>query len=167
MAYQVDPFKQYLKITAALDPLKSYREMTAALDPLKSCREMTAALDPLKQYREMTDRLTRGAILSSTRGVKTAVSEPFDEILTSFEAILEEDASALEEPVSRWLTQLPPLAQRRLCLLALAALWAITDALDSFAVVNPPIHLDKVVAALLAIAACLNEQLGEPPTGDS
>ena len=50
--------------------------------------------------------------------------------------------------------------------MALAALWAITDLLDSFATVSEPAHLDKVIVALLAIATFLSEKLGEPPARD-
>lgn len=115
----------------------------------------------------MTERLTRSAIMSWSRGAETAVGAPLGDILTDFETALQDDSAAEVEPISRWLRQLPPLAQRRLFLLALAALWAITDAVDSFAEVSPPAHLDEVVIALLAIVSFLNEKIGEAPTGAS
>ncbi|MGO9904110.1 MAG: hypothetical protein ACLP4R_10965 [Solirubrobacteraceae bacterium] len=161
-----DPAKALLEMQAA-DPAKALREIQAA-DPAKALREMTAALDPLKEFREMTGRLTRSAILDWTREVASAVSEPSDEILADFEATLNDGSPVEAEPVSQWLTQLPPLAlaQRRLFLLALAGLWVLTDVLDPFAGVSQPAHLDKVLAALLAIATFLNELIGESSPSD-
>ncbi len=154
-------------MTYAFDPLKQHREMMAALDPLKQHREMMAALDPLKHYRNMTERLTRSAVRSWTRAAGTAVGDPLDDILTEFETSLRDDSAAEAEPLSGWLGQRPILAQRRLFLLAVAALWAITDSVDSFAEVSLPAHLDKVILALLAIAIYLNEKIGETPTTGS
>jgi hypothetical protein len=69
----------------------------------------------------------------------------------------------MDDHVSQWLETLPELAQRRLFLLALAALWAVTDWANSFAQVTPPVHLNKLIIALLAVATFLNEKLGDPP----
>jgi cell envelope opacity-associated protein A len=103
-----DPAKALRELQAA-DPAKAPREMQAA-DPANALWETTAALDPLKEFREMTGRLTRSAILDWTREVASAVSEPSDEILADFEATLDDGSPVEAEPVSQWLTQLPPLA---------------------------------------------------------
>jgi hypothetical protein len=148
-----------------LDRFEDIREMNRRLDPFKDIREMTAALDVFKAYRELTDRLTRSAVLSVTHRV-AAASGSVEDILTDVNADLEDGSSLDVEPLSQWLALFPPLAQRRLFLLALTALWAIDDAVDSFAGLSQPDHLDKVIVALLAIATFLSESLGEPPPSD-
>jgi hypothetical protein len=174
----LDPFKEIRAMTAALDPFKDIREMNRRLDafreirgmaeipdPFKDIREMTAALRPFRAYRELTDRLTVSAVLSVSQ-TAAAASGSLADILAGVNASVEAETSEEEEPLSEWLALLPTLAQRRLLLLALGALWAITDALDSMAGVAQPAHLDKVIIALLAIATFLSEAVGEPPTRD-
>ncbi len=164
MSAALDAFKDIQRTSAAVDALKKIQRAPAALDMIRDIQRMSAALDAFKGYREMAAWLTRGAVQGWARDVRPAVHEPLDEILEDFDAALADDSSTAEAPIAPWLSELPPLAQRRLFLLALAALWAISDALDSFAGVTPPAHLDKLVVALLAIATLLNEWIGEPPS---
>ena len=148
----MDPMKSYREAFAVMDPMKSYREAFAVMDPMKSYREALSSLDTLRGFRELTGDLDRGTVADWSRELSSTAGEPLREVLTDLEATLEGDEPAIGEPLSGWLEKLPSLAQRRLFLLALAALWALADACDSFAHLDPPAHLDKVIIALLAIA---------------
>ena len=163
MSHQHDPSEHFRELAAAFDTSKQMRELAAAFDTSKQMWELGAAFDTSKQMRELGAQLTRTAILGWTREV-AGVATGAVNALTDLEAVLQEDPSAQEDPISPWLTDLPQLAQRRLFLLVLAALWAVLDVVNSFAGVTPPAHLDKLIIGLLAIATVLNETIGDPPS---
>ena len=167
MAAAFDVSKQMRDMAAAFDVSKQMREMAAAFDVSKQMRDAAAALDTTKQLRDLAAQLTRTQVLRWTHGVATAASGPIDDALTDLAASLADGTSSQDDGIPGWLFELPQLAQRRLFLLVLGALWAMTDAFNSFAGVTPPAHLDKLIIALLATVTVLNETIGDPPSNGS
>ena len=142
LAAALDTTKQMRELAAAFDVSKQMRDMAAAFDVSKQMRDAAAALDTTKQLRDLAAQLTRTQVLRWTHGVATAASGPIDDALTDLAASLADGTSSQDDGIPGWLFELPQLAQRRLFLLVLGALWAMTDAFNSFAGVTPPAHLD-------------------------
>jgi hypothetical protein len=150
-----------------LDSSRDFHDLAAGIDVSQQMREIAAGIDVSQQMRDIADQLTRTQVLGWTHGVAAAASGPINDALTDLAASLEDGTSLQDEPIPQWLSELPQLAQRRLCLLALGALWAMTDAINAFAGVTSPAHLDKLILALLAIVTLLNEKIGDPPSSGS
>jgi hypothetical protein len=128
-----------------------------------------AALAATRPTVDLLDSL--GVSVASLRHLTRAAHEKVggtdDELLDEFGSILADDDETSTESVIDWLILLSPISQRRAMLLGISALWAVVDAVDAVAGVTQPAHIDKVIVALLAVAAFLSEWIElHSPDGD-
>ena len=148
-----------------VDVSAELRTLAVGTDFSTEIRQALSTLDIAAQYRDLTDRLTRSLGVDWTRIAVGLVDPPLTDALAEVAGSLEDGSATDEgETVSRWLADLPPQPQRRLLLMVINVLALLLNTADAFANVNPPAHLERVIALLLGIAFVLNELVGDSPS---
>jgi hypothetical protein len=137
------------RVTLDPETMKRLQEASRiTLDPEVFSRARASLSIPLSQLRS----LSAGVALELDQGS----SDP----VTRFAGALLEEPE--RELASEWLAALGTTRQRRLLLLALAAITAVLDAVDAETNVQPPAHLILIIYALISVAVLLNEAIDRP-----
>jgi len=172
--------------TAGIDADAVQRAVEAATGNAKATDAVQRVLDSVQLSAEYAERLVRiraSAVrrrrlpiaglswhddLQATLAVPTdsiralnALADADDGPLAEFDEVLaEDDPGAGSTLLSDLLQSLPTLAQRRLMLLALAAIAQVGSVFDTVAGIDQPAHLHMIVGTLWTIAMFLNELSG-------
>jgi hypothetical protein len=165
---------QSVLTAGALDPLARWREVSAGLYKPAGVNSIAAAVDPWKNVRSVmatADIQNVSSVMIDWPQLQAALAIPTNELfdltalaiegaqepLTDLKEAVEQDA-APDAPrlLSDWLLWLPTGAQARLAILALAAMYAVIEAIATEAdLEHPDPHVTTIVFALAAIVAFL------------
>ena len=110
--------------------------------------------EPYREALAIAPASLRDLVRTTPDELRSEAQEPLMEL-----ADILGDAAVEDPEVSTfdWLAWLPPIAQRRMFLLALGVLIAAENAVYAVAEVEPPGHIDKIVQLLFVIAGFLSE----------